>query len=156
MLTWLVPAVIKSVKIEETHSQMKDAVVFIPHCLALQILAEKELPPVELPRPSDVPRSLLQVSPPLLESAVFTQTDRKVRALTVWRMCYFAGVQKHKASSRREGKPRRKCVRFADRLPEHQKNWWDDVHWRAVVMCVVLYYFLLHKYSLISQMAYGE
>lgn len=42
MLTWLVPAVIKSVKIEGTHSQMKDAVVFIPHCLALQILAEKE------------------------------------------------------------------------------------------------------------------
>lgn len=50
MLTWLVPAVIKSVKIEETHSQMKDAVVLFPHCLARQILAEKvsKLPPVAI------------------------------------------------------------------------------------------------------------
>lgn len=42
-------------------------------------------------------------------------------------MCYFAGVQKHEANSRRERKPARKCTGFADRLSEHKKKQWDDV-----------------------------
>ena len=117
---------------------------------------ERKLPLVELLRPSEVPPYFLQIFPPLLESAVFVQPERTITALTVWSTCYFAGVQKHKASSCREVKPGQKWVRFADGLWEHQKNRWDDVYWRTIVMCVVLYDLLLHKYSLISQMAYGE
>lgn len=97
---------------------MQDVIVFLRHHMTLLI----QIPPVELPGPFEVPQSFRQVFFPLIVSAVFTLPYRKITDLTLWSMCCFAGVQKHRASSYKERRPGQKYVRFADGLPEHKKN----------------------------------